>query len=234
MKTTKLFFSILMCVSSIINAQTETARPYEKTQGYINLGLAIPFLYSGKELSRSQDLRNDGLSYYENSAGQRESIGSYSSASGWQISTGFYAPIRKVRGLMAGANFTTALTGSQPSDGGYEEGYYFNYLSGGLGIKYYPFSTNNLYFKGDAGIGSVFTKNRFLNAQKEQNFFHQFGVGNSFGLGAGYTFTPFKNKKTGVEVSALYQHYNTRVEVNGIGNDNWQFGSLNFQVGLVF
>jgi hypothetical protein len=39
-------------------------------------------------------------------------------------------------------------------------------------------------------MGSVFTKNRFVNAEGEQDFVHHFGIGLEAGGAIGYTFTP--------------------------------------------
>ncbi|WP_228780283.1 hypothetical protein, partial [Aquiflexum lacus] len=79
--------------------------------------------------------------------------------------------------------------------------------------------------KGEVGMGSVFTKNRFINANNDQDFLHHFGIGVQGGVGVGYTLTPFKSKKLGLNFEMQYQLYSTRVEVSGIGDDQWRFGS---------
>lgn len=127
---------------------------------------------------------------------------------------------------MLGAIVRNAQTGSTPKEGGYEEAYFFNFITAGVAAKYYPFQKNNLFIKTDFGIAAVLTKNRYLNSKKEQNFFHQFGIGNALGLELGYSLTPFKNKTKSLEIKTGYQLANTRVEVNGIGDDRWQFGAL--------
>lgn len=133
---------------------------------------------------------------------------------------------------MLGAVVRNAQTGSQPDDGGYEEAYYFNFITGSAAIKYYPFTSNNLFVKGEFGLASVLTKNRFENSQGEQNFFHQFGIGSAAALGAGYAFTPFADKSKAIELQVVYQQLGTRVEVNGIGDDRWRFGAL--QLSAIF
>jgi hypothetical protein len=45
---------------------------------------------------------------------------------------------------------------------------------------------------------------------------------------------PFKNKNLGLEISGGYQVYSTRVEVDGVGDDTWGFGSAGLQIGLVW
>lgn len=135
---------------------------------------------------------------------------------------------------MLGAAFRLSLTGSEPANGGYEEGYFFNYMSVGPAIKYYPFASKNLFLKGEVGVSSVLTKNRFLNSAGQQNFFHQFGIGTSGSIGLGYSITPFANKQKSIDIQAAYQQFGTRVEVDGVGNDAWSFGSLNAGVALNF
>jgi len=137
-------------------------------------------------------------------------------------------------GLSVGLLVNSGQTGSTPSEGGYEEGYFFNYLNFGTGLQYYPVETNNLYFKGEVGMGSVFTKNRFINANNEQDFLHHFGIGIEGGGAIGYTLTPFQNKMMGINLEIQYQLYSTRVEVSGIGDDQWRFGSLNLSAAVQF
>lgn len=198
----------------------------QQTQVEVGVGYIQPLLFRGKELLRSQDLRNSQNSYYLNSNGTRKQVGSYSRASGYNFSIGFYKPLRKIKGLMLGSIVRNAQTGSTPSEGGYEEAYFFNFITAGAAIKYYPFEKNNLFVKADFGIAAVLTKNRFVTESNEQNFFHQFGIGNSLGAEIGYGLTPFKNKTQSIELKAGFQLVNTRVEVNGVGDDQWQFGAL--------
>ncbi len=72
----------------------------------------------------------------------------------------------------------------------------------------------------------MLTRNRFIAANDEQNFFHQLGVGTGGSLGIGYSLTPFKNKLKVLDFGLNYQLANSRVEVNTIGNDNWRYGAL--------
>lgn len=206
----------------------------QNVQVEIGLGYVSPNFRKGDELMRAYDLRQDGLSYYAGESGRRNSVGNYPSSSGYNITLGYYKPIRQVKGLMLGALVRFAQTGSTPDEGGYEEAYFFNFITIGLAAKYYPFENNNLFLKADFGMAGVLTKNRFLNAASEQNFFHQFGIGTAFGWEAGYALQPFKNKLTAIELKAGYQLASTRVEVNGIGNDQWRFGALSIGASLNF
>jgi hypothetical protein len=136
----------------------------------VGLGFTTPFLQGGTELEQSRALRESGLSYYQGANGDRRRVGSYRAPSGWSVSTAFYKPLRRVKGRMLGSAFRLSQTGSEPSEGGYPEGYYFNYVSVGPALKYYPFSRNNLFLKADVGLAAVLTKNRFLSGPLDEVF----------------------------------------------------------------
>jgi hypothetical protein len=38
----------------------------------------------------------------------------------------------------------------------------------------------------------------------------------------------------GINLEANYQFYSTRVEVSGLGDDQWRFGALNLSAGIQF
>jgi hypothetical protein len=230
----KYLLFLAFSVSGLAFGQNESPRIWETTQVNVNIGFSVPLLYSGVELMRAETLRENGLSYYQNAEGSRRSVGEYSNLSGFTMGFAFYKPIRKVKGLMLGAKLTNVQTGTQPAQGGEAEAYYFNFLQGTAAAKYYPIRSQNLFVNGEFGIASVFTKNRFLNSAGEQNFFHQFGIGTGFGVGIGYDLTPFRNKTKALTFNASYQNMSTRVEVNGIGDDRWEFGALNFTAGVTF
>ena len=205
----------------------------QTTQVEVGVGYATPFLQSGQELTRAEDLRDQGLSYFEDPQGNRKNVGSYSGLKGYSFNIGFYKPLRKTNGFMIGAMVRNTQTGSTPGDG-YQEAYFFNFITAGVAIKYYPFQKTNLFAKADVGLAAVLTKNRFINEEGDQNFFHQFGIGSGGSLGVGYSFLPFKDKAKSIDAQIIYQQLSTRVEVNGIGDDQWKFGALNFTVAFSF
>lgn len=232
----KIIILILLCLLFVsynldLLAQNQFS---QKTQLEIGIGYVTPFLYSGSELISSNSLRKQSLSYYKDEIGNRINVGKYSSISGFNFSITYYKPIVSINGLMTGVIVRNAQTGSTPDNGGYEEAYFFNFITAGPAIKYYPFENNNLFLKADASLAAVLTKNRFINSLKEQNYFHQFGIGYSIALETGYSLTPFDNKSIAIETKAGYQYANTRVEVNGIGDDNWQFGAILIGISIIF
>lgn len=205
----------------------------QNTQVEVGMGFTTPFLQSGTELMRSQDLRDNQQSYFQDSQGNRKDVGAYSNLKGFSLNIGFYKPLKRVNGLMLGAMVRNAQTGSQPGDG-YAEGYFFNFITAGIALKYYPFESVNLFTKADFGLASVLTKNRFINEEGDQNFFHQFGIGSGGSLGIGYSFLPFKNQLRSIDAQVSYQQLSTRVEVNDVGDDQWKFGALNITLALSF
>jgi hypothetical protein len=216
-----ILFGVFVISSTASKAQNRLSK---STQVEVGVGYLRPHFQKGIELMRSGNLRKNGLSYYADANGNRNSVGKYSSSSGFNITIGFYKPIKFVKNLMVGALIRNAQTGSTP-DGGYEEAYFFNFITAGPAVKYYPFERTNVYLKVDVGLAAVLTKNRFINDVNQQNFFHQFGIGSAVGVETGYALTPFPNKSRAIELKAGYQLANTRVEVNGIGDDHWRFGA---------
>ena len=206
----------------------------QTTQVEIGLSWTTPFLQEGSELIRAERLRDNAQSYFVDPDGGRRTVGDYPALSGYSFSVGFYKPLRWAKGLMLGAVVRNSQTGAQPERAADPEAYYFNFITAGIAAKYYPFSSSNWFVKGDFGLGAVFTKNRFLNETNEQRFFHQFGIGNGASVGLGYAFTPFKDKTNAIEVQVLYQQLGTRVEVDGIGDDQWRFGALHAGVNINF
>lgn len=205
-----------------------------KKKVFLSVGYVIPQYISGTELMRSNQLRDQGLSYYQNPDGTRNTVGNYPNNSGFAMTMGFQSEIQKVKGLWLGAIVSSNMTGSQPSNGGYAEGYYFNFINFGFMAKYYPIQSADFYVKGEIGLGSVLTKNRFINDKGAQDFFHQFGIGNEFGFGLGYAFTPFSSDHLGLYFETNYQILSTRVEVSGMGDDIWKFNALQLNVGVTF
>ncbi|MGD1893000.1 MAG: hypothetical protein ACFB15_20740, partial [Cyclobacteriaceae bacterium] len=212
------FLSTILSIVGLHNSIAQNPLS-QSTQVEINMGWVTPFLQSGSELTRAENIRSSGQSYFAGSEGNRRDVGSYPALSGISFGIGFYKPVRWAKGLMLGAVVRNSQTGSQPEEGGYVEGYFFNFLTAGAAAKYYPFESNNLFLLADLGLGAVFTKNRFENESNEQEFFHQFGIGSGSSIGMGYAFTPFNKKEKSLELKVLYQQLSTRVEVNGIGDD---------------
>ncbi|WP_350286959.1 hypothetical protein [uncultured Croceitalea sp.] len=227
----KLLITVLLIVAyTEVHAQNPLS---QHVQTEFGIGITTPFLHSGTELERAADLRSDGLSYFANDQGNRENVGDYGSLIGWSMAIAYYHPVKKIKGLMLGAAVRNSLTGSVP-DVGSEEGYFFNFLSLGLAAKYYPFTNTNMFFKLDGGLSPVWTKNRFLNSQGQQEFFHQFGIGGNITGAVGYSLTPFKNKTKTLDLQLLYQYNTTRVEVNGIGDDQWNYSALTLMTVINF
>ncbi len=229
----KSILGLIACLSmSSVVAQNQ-AKIWQSKQNFISIGMAKPFLVSGQELMEAQQIRQAGLSYFEGSEGHRKAVGNYSAPIGWGIGLGFYNPVKKVDQLMWGSELHLSLTGSEP-EAGYGEAYYFNYMVFNFGVKYHPLQHQNIYLKVNGGFAGVMTKNRFVDVQQSQAFLHQFGLGINGQLGLGYAFkieSPFISL---LGIAVDYKLSNVRVEVNGIGNDKWTYGALDFKLAVGF
>ncbi len=226
---------IIGLLITVFNTQTQAqSQVIKDTRVFVSVGFVAPQLRSGMELLRSQDLRNQGLSYFQNPDGTRREVGHYPSNTGFTMTMGFQKRMKVVKGLWLGAIVSNGQTGSTPSKGGYGEAFFFNFVNLGLLVKYYPIEQLDMYVRAEVGVGSVLTKNRYINAKNEQDFFHQFGIGNEVGVGAGYEFKPFKEKAMAFYFEGNYQMFHTRVEVSDIGDDIWGFGALQLNVGIQF
>ncbi len=225
----------LLMTTGVVTAALNSQPPLSQTtQGEVGLSYTVPFLQQGKGLISAQALRTNAQSCFESDTGFGRNVGKYSNLSGCPFAIGFYKLTKKVKGLTLGALIRNAQTGTQPQEGGYEEAYFFNFIPGSVAVKYYPFSSNNVFVKGDLGLASVLTKNRFENRRGEQKFFHQFGTGPGASISVGYSLTPLQNKSKSLELQATYQQLRTRVEVNGTGDDQWRFGALHLSFILIF
>ena len=214
-------------------AQTGNVPRWAERQTEIGIGISMPKLNSGNALLAAQSIREQGKSYYQSSTGEPRDVGSYSSLIGWGFQFSFYNPHKKVERLMLGASVRGNLTSSRPSDGGYAESYFFNYILTGMAWKYYPFENEKWVLHGDLGLASVMTKNRFLNSSSKQEYFHQFGIGLGGGLGISRELKQLKNGNH-LAMDLYYQQMSTRVEVNGLGDDNWSFGSFSLMLTYNF
>jgi hypothetical protein len=225
---------VCMCMQGAFNTLNAQDSLWNRTQVEVGFGFVLPQFYRGAELMRSYELRQNGLSYFQDADGNHRAVGNYGRSSGAALYIGYYKPVKFAKGLLLGALVRNSQTGSLPETGGYDEGYFFNFITASLAAKYYPRQNDRWYVKADVGLGAVLTKDRFRNQANEQNFFHQFGIGQALGVETGFSFPLSKNKPTVLELKTGYQWLNTRVEVNGIGDDPWQFGALFFGTSVNF
>jgi hypothetical protein len=204
---------------------TGSSTPFwAKTQVFVPFGWTAPYFFSGQEIMRSAELRNQETSYFT-PTGTKRSVGTYRAPSGFAFGIGFMSPIPALQGLMLGSGVYTSLTGSTPSGSGITEGYFFNFLLATFAARYYVLGSP-VFVQGEVGVASVWTKNRYLNANGAQEFFHQFGFGAGAAATLGFSVNPFQNSPLGFDITVSYQAMNSRVEVNTIGDDVWVFGAL--------
>ncbi len=192
-----LFLVLGLLLAGPVTAQDA---PSERRQVELGLGLVAPQLHGGTELLRARELREQERSYFEGADGSRRSVGSYPRLFGFSVHLGFQHPVERVEGLTLGAAARTALTGSQPSGGGYSEGYFFNSVTLALAARHYPFRTPRLFLAAELGLGSVLTKNRYQDEAGVQGYFHQFGIGPSGSAGIGYSLRPRRDGAISLDI----------------------------------
>ncbi|MGB3541804.1 hypothetical protein [Rubrivirga sp.] len=233
MTTRSLALALLAALLDLTPSAAAQTTPDVRAEKQLefSVGVVLPQVLGGEELLRSRDLRDAGLSYHAGPDGARRDVGDYGALTGFRLEVAYHRPL--TRGLLYGVVVNSSLTGTQPSEGGYAEGYFFNTVDVGPSLKVYPLDSG-AYVRGTVGMASVFTKDRFVGDSGEQEFFHQFGIGVGGQLDVGYTLAPFADPTIGVEVRAGYRLSTARVEVNGLGDDAWRYGSLHADVGIVF
>lgn len=77
-----LAVGITCLVMQFANAQNPLS---QKVQTEFGIGFATSILHKGIALKSSQALRDQGLSYFQNSQGERKNVGSYGTPFGWVL-----------------------------------------------------------------------------------------------------------------------------------------------------
>jgi hypothetical protein len=112
-----------LAISPIPSSAVSQTPFWAKAQVFVPFGWTAPYFFSGQELVRSAELRNQETSYFT-PTGTKRPVGTYRAPSGFAFGIGFMSPIPALQGLMLGSGVYTSLTGSTPSGSGITEGYY--------------------------------------------------------------------------------------------------------------
>jgi len=145
----------------------------------------------------------------------RQAIGaeSFTPNAGGNTVVAFYVAPERWRGLGLGARAKVfAAGGSQGSNG---DEYFFTYYHVGFSAKYYPISrtfNRGLYVRGSFGPGQLTTKKA---NDATRTYSHQFAVGSTALLGAGYSF-PLGRRSLSLE--AEWETATRNGTINGIGD----------------
>ena len=140
----------------------------------------------------------------------------FAPGTGTNLMMGFYVAPEGWRGLGLGSRMRGTFGAPVSADGG--DQYIFNYYSITLSAKYYPSGHFNqgLYGRGSFGFGQ-FTAKR-LN-EDSKTFVHQYALGSSIMLGAGYTL-PFR--RTSLSVEGEWEASSRTGTVNQTGDVNFR------------
>jgi len=156
--------------------------------------------------------------------------GTFKPGTGFSLMNGFYVAPEKWKGLGIGTRvkgtFGSSVKGESDNDS-----YIFNFYSVQASVKYYPFTkiyNKGIYARLSYGFGQ-FTAKR-LN-EESNIFIHQYAIGSTLGVGAGYTI-PLKRNSISFEIE--FESSSRRGTVNKIGQQTFQTGQLGFNTILTF
>lgn len=147
---------------------------------------------------------------------------------GNNLMMGFYAAPEGWRGLGLGSRIRGTFGASVRGNTG--DQYIFNYYNLALSAKYYPSGQFNrgFYGRGSLGFGQFTTKR--VN-EATQLYVHQYGLGRSVMLGAGYTL-PFR--RSALSLEAEWESSGRTGTVNGVGDVTFRSGQLGINLTLSF
>lgn len=156
--------------------------------------------------------------------------GSFRSGSGYNLMAGFYAAPAAWQGLGVGARIRGTFGTPGPAANNGDE-YIFNYYNLAATAKYYPGGEFNrgFYGRGSLGFGQ-FTSKRLNDAAR--SYAHQYAIGSSVMLGAGYTLR--RSSGLGLSLEAEYEHASRNGTVDQVGDVRFGSGQLGLNVIVSF
>ncbi|GAA4406557.1 hypothetical protein GCM10023187_26120 [Nibrella viscosa] len=217
MKTTTLLLTLSFTASTLSTIAQTTEPTPAKLPVYGN----ISFGY--------------GNTFFSGTLGEKETINDdrgFGRNQGNTMATWFYLAPTHWKGLGVG----TGIKGffATPNNGGNNETYLFNYYHVGVGARYYLLSkTFNKGFnlKSSFGFGQMTEKMRYNTTRVYE---HQFAIGRTLLVGAGYSIPVFKNRAALI-LDMEYETSSRRGDVTGIGeNQPFRNSHISVNVGLGF
>ncbi len=213
MKTYLIGLALALTASSPLAAQTVSAQP-QKLPVYGEIGLGI-----GQTLLRG-----------DTKARLQESLGGsgFNARTGNNVSMGFYVAPENWRGLGLGSRIRGTF--GAPANGDAGNQYFFNYYNLAVSVKYYPGGQFNkgLYGRGSFGFGQ-FTAKRQIEDSKQ--YTHQYAIGQSVMLGAGYT---FRGRRSGLSIEGEWESSGRAGTVDGVGDVTFRSGQLGLNLILSY
>jgi hypothetical protein len=173
-----------------------------------------------------------GITIFGAGLKEKADAGNFSSSGGGLASLAAYRKFKKINNLNLGIKYKSLGAGPAKGDNGQEM--FFNYWGAALSSKYFPFDKNaekGIYLQGDYFFVSQFTQKYRTTVNK--NFDHQFAIGNSFVIGAGYDF-PVGNGQAMLTIGIEYEMSNRKGEVTGIGDKTFENANLGIMAGVKF
>lgn len=208
MNTFLLGLALTAAVAGPLAAQTQKLPVY----GELGLGVGHTLFRGDTKAYLRQALGGNG---FDPGLGNNLMMGFYVAPEGW-------------RGLGLGSRIRGTFGTPRRGDAG--DRYIFNYYNLALSAKYYPSGrfSRGLYGRGSLGFGQ-FTTKRFNDDARL--YAHQYGIGRSVMLGAGYTL-PFR--RSALSLEAEWESSNRTGTVNGVGDVTFRSGQLGLNLTLSF
>ncbi|GAB3041403.1 hypothetical protein [Spirosoma pulveris] len=208
MKNYLIGLALTLTVSRPMAAQTQKVPVY----GEVGLGFGQTLFGSGTKAGLQRALGGNG----------------FDPGTGNNVMMGFYVAPENWHGLGIGSRIRGTFGASVRGDAG--DQYIFNYYNLALSAKYYVSGQFNrgFYGRGSFGFGQ-FTTKRLI--ESSNTFAHQYAIGTSVMLGAGYT-VPFR--RTALSLEGEWESASRNGTVNGVGDVRFRSGQLGVNLILSY
>lgn len=175
-----------------------------------------------------------GITSFGDGLSDRYEEGNFSTSGGSLTTLSVYRKFEFTDYLNFGLKFKGL--GAMPSSNEVGEEMFFNFWSVAISTKYFPFAAENntiptgIYLNADYNFITQFTQ-KYRNTET-LDFDHQFAIGSSFTVGAGYHYD--LGNRYGLVASVEYDLASRTGEVQDIGDVTFQNDNISFQIGLTF
>jgi hypothetical protein len=172
-----------------------------------------------------------GITQFGEGLDQSYESGNFSTSGGGVATLAVYRKFSWGNYFNSGLKFKSLGAGPAQGDNGDEM--FFNFWGAAITTKIFPFNKaaqTGPFVMLDYYFVSQFTQ-KYKN-ESQQQYNHQFAIGNAFVFGIGYDFM-LKNGN-GIILSTEYEMASRQGEVTGVGEQDFKNSNIAFQIGLRF
>lgn len=173
-----------------------------------------------------------GMSSFGKNLKERYDAGNFGTSGGFMATLAAYHKFKVINNFTFGMKYKSL--GASPAKGDNGQELFFNYWGAALAAKYFPFDKNAMkgfYINADIYFITQFTQKYRVKANNQ--FEHQFAVGNGYTIGTGYDIDLGK-KLVMLTIGIEYEYDSRRGEVNGIGDQTFVSSSFGILAGVKF